>query len=667
MTPPEERWKYSHGLLLPKEFVEEADDRLEEIILRLPCYEPTGLQIEFKVRDILRHMLILGGTGAGKTTLLNQVWRELISYRSPKTGQPCGLLILDSQGGNAVDHIRQLAAEAGRPSDVLVLSPEENHFNPLGDLNSFTAIEQAASKIISATRFSGDSVSENDSYWSENTRNLIITGLLLPLVTNQDATLIGVLRTISSIFLAPEWSPESKDLVKRFEEIVVLANPHLSSGIRTMLEMAQITLTGWGKFDSRTKSILRSCVAITISPFLATSALAYWDPTKGSPINPADALKGKIVIVSCSAATEPETTALLSKLVKIEFYGAAQKRRSLGSHHLAGLIMDEFHYAVTGGGSARFSDVTNLSTLRSKGIFVIAATQGLVQLDLIIGLRCTEALLINFSSVIFMRSQEIGHLYAFAERLLGYKPAKIVPPHHLEATGDILVSLFPLMVPPEPVCPPGALAMLEPHQALVSLVSGLKTREPVWFAPLYLPDPERVDAPSVDPDLVAIRIAEARLNRQASPGAVEKTFYSLKLWEIFVNTAPRQIRAIQTMTLGEFRASLASIGRIPKGLETIPPAWRKACFKLASRLRPSIRLCTLSARDGKLEASFASFVSGATIEDILALEARWKRSVYPSPLRRFHKRDLRWIEGHLPHLCEEISQIQTKLPPEKPL
>ena len=70
MNPRGERWKYSHGLLLPKEYVEEADDRLEEIILRLPCYEPTGLQIEFKVRDLLRHLLILGGTGAGKTTLL---------------------------------------------------------------------------------------------------------------------------------------------------------------------------------------------------------------------------------------------------------------------------------------------------------------------------------------------------------------------------------------------------------------------------------------------------------------------------------------------------------------------------------------------------------------------------------------------------------------------
>ena len=666
MNPPGERWKYSHGLILPKEYVEEADDRLEEIILRLPCYEPTGLQIEFKVRDLLRHLLILGGTGAGKTTLLNQVWRELISYRSPKTGQPCGLLILDCQGGHAVDHIRQLAAEAGRASDVLVLSAEENHFNPLGNLDSFAAIEQAASKIISATRFSGDSGSENDSYWTENTRNLIVTGLLLPLVTNQDATLIGVLRTISSLFLDPELSPETKEFIKRFEEIVVMANPKLSSGIRTMLEMARMTLKGWERFDSRTKSILRSCIAITISPFLTTSALAYWDPAKGSAINPADALKGKIVIVSCSAATEPETTALLSKLVKIEYYGAAQKRRSLGSQHLTGLIIDEYHYAVTHG-SPRWSDISNLATLRSKGIFVIGASQGLVQLDLIVGLRCTEALLINFSSVIFMRSQEIGHLYSFAERLLGYKPSKIVPPHQFDPAGDILVSLFPLMVPPEPVCPPGALALLEPHQAYVSLVSGLKTKEPVWFAPLYLPDPERAETPSVDLDLAAIRMAEARLNRQASTVGVERTFYSLKLWEIFVNTAPRQVKAMQTMTLREFRAALTSLGRNPEGLETIPPVWRWALFKLTSQLRPSIKLCKLSASDGKLEVSFASFVTGTTVEDLLKLETCWQRSVYPSLLRPLHRRDLTWLEDNFPHLLGEISESKTKLPPEQPL
>jgi hypothetical protein len=351
--------------------------------------------------------------------------------------------------------------------------------------------------------------------------------------------------------------------------------------------------------------------------------------------------------------------------VKIEFYGAAQKRRSLGSQHLTGLIIDEYHYAVTHG-SPRWSDISNLATLRSKGIFVIGASQGLVQLDLIIGLRCTEALLINFSSVIFMRSQEIGHLYAFAERLLGCKPSKIVPPHPLDLAGDILVSMFPLMVPPEPVCPPGALALLEPHQAYVSLVSGLKTREPVWFAPLYLPDPERSEAPAIDVDLAAIRMAEARLHRGASI-LTERTFYSLKLWEIFVNTAPRQVKAMHTMTLREFRAALTSLGRNPDGIETIPPVWRWALFKLTSQLRPSIRLSKLSAHDGKLEVSFASFVTGTNLEDLMKLEARWQRSVYPSLLRPFHLRDLKWLEDNFPHLLEEITDSKTKLPPEKPL
>jgi hypothetical protein len=59
MNQPGDRWKYSHGLLLPKEFVEEADDRLDEIILRLPCYEPPNLEIEFRVGDILKHLLVM--------------------------------------------------------------------------------------------------------------------------------------------------------------------------------------------------------------------------------------------------------------------------------------------------------------------------------------------------------------------------------------------------------------------------------------------------------------------------------------------------------------------------------------------------------------------------------------------------------------------------------
>src|SRR5476651_1444002 len=110
--------------------------------------------------------------------------------------------------------------------------------------------------------------------------------------------------------------------------------------------------------------------------------------------------------------------------------------------------------------------------------------------------------------------------------------------------------MFPLMVPPELVCPPGALSLLEPHQAYVSLVSGLKTREPVWFAPLYLPDSERSEITPADLDLVAVRMAEARVRQQGSI-VTECTFYSLRLWEIFLNTAPRQVLAFQIMTLRE--------------------------------------------------------------------------------------------------------------------
>jgi len=121
------------------------------------------------------------------------------------------------------------------------------------------------------------------------------------------------------------------------------------------------------------------------------------------------------------------------------------------------------------------------------------------------------------------------------------------------------------------------------------------------------------------------------------------------------------------MTLREFRAAITSLGRNPDGIETIPPVWRWALFKLTSQLRPSIRLCKLSARDGKLEVAFASFVTGTTVEDLLKLEARWQRSVYPSLLRPFHRRDLKWLEDNFPHLLDEITDSKTKLPPEQPL
>ncbi|HUB66863.1 MAG TPA: type IV secretion system DNA-binding domain-containing protein [Candidatus Methylacidiphilales bacterium] len=655
MNIPDHRWKATPAGLVVPEYFDVVEDRLDETVLRLPCYEPSGTSLDFTFRDLLRHLLICGQTGSGKTTVLNRVWSDLISYRGAK-GQRVGLLILDSQGDHTATNIRRLAAEAGRADDVRVLSPQEGHFNPLGELTSFPSIDAVASKIVSATRFAGHTASDRDAYWTENTRALIEAALTYLLIQKEGIDMIEAFRFMADLFLQPEATFVAKQLIDRSDKIVT-ATRGLSPGIMAKIEFAQRTVRSWAKLDSRTRSIIQSCLMITLSPFLATTSLPYWDSAKGSLIDPTEALDGKIVVICTRAATEVETASMICRLVKMDFYGRAQARRTLGESNVTGLVMDEFHYAATKG-SPRWSDISNLATLRSKGVFVIAATQGLVQLDLLLGPVATEALLINFSNLILMRSVEIGHLYALAERVFGYRPGRIVPGQPVDS-GQLVQPGPMTVIPPEPICPPGALAQLETHQAYVSLANGYKSLEPIWLAPLFLEEPTADSPGMADMDIASLRRAQTGITAGAKSPVAKATYYSVTLWEFLLNAVPRQVQSIGRMTMEEFRRSLQGLGRNPNGLETIPPAWRIACFNLARRLPSTIQLRQLSAAtSGTLEVILLSASMTDNISTLVQLEDRWRHSVYPTPLRPLHRRDRQWIEQNYPHLCNEIHEAK---------
>jgi len=521
------------------------------------------------------------------------------------------------------------------------------------DLKDFGSLDVTTSKLISATAFYGGN--HHDIYWSENSSALLSAILTLLLVTEQEVTIWRVIDAVSEFFLQPAWSEKTEQRLTQFQSIVGRALPGLSPGIRSKLKFAAETMQGWKKLDPKVKTILRSCLGITVAPFLASSALPYWDTTKESRIDPTAALEGKIVVVSLPGATEPETAGLLCRLIKMEFYRAAQKRRSLGDHPLAGLVMDEYHLAVTRG-SARWADATHLATLRGKGVFTIAATQGLGQLDQIIGsAAATDSILINFNNLIFMRSQEMGRLYALAERVLGHRAARINPMRGFDGGTDLMMSFPPWLIPPELVCPSGFLARLDTHQAFLLLANGYRTEEPVWLAPLYLPEPETTEAITVDQDLEALRRAEVRLPNETTSAAREFTHYSSSLWKFVVNASPRHAAAFSLMTLGEFRRSVRGLGRNPDGLETIPAAWRMAIFHLTRILSPMIRVVKLAAHDGRLEVEFGRWTDETKLAYLLKLETRWKRSVYPSVLRPLHATDRRWLEIQYPHLWSEIA------------
>ena len=110
---------------------------------------------------------------------------------------------------------------------------------------------------------------------------------------------------------------------------------------------------------------------------------------------------GKIAVVSFPACVDGFSAVVVAKLLKGGFYTALQKRQNF--KRLAGIIMDEYPLVASCG---RFGDGVNLQTIRSKGGFVVAATQGLVSLDMAIGRATREQLMLNFNNRFIFRSEE---------------------------------------------------------------------------------------------------------------------------------------------------------------------------------------------------------------------------------------------------------------------
>jgi hypothetical protein len=151
---------------------------------------------------------------------------------------------------------------------------------------------------------------------------------------------------------------------------------------------------------------------------------------------------------------------------------------------------------------------------------LIAATQGLANLNLVIGPRALNALVLNFSSLLFFRSQEPA-LDAWTERLFGLKPARnstaseSTPPAGLAPILTMEASSSWNGSPTwEWACPRGALSRLQTHQAYVSLANGTRTQEPLWLAPRHVEiPPPPPPPPTVDHDMELI----SRLRDELAP------------------------------------------------------------------------------------------------------------------------------------------------------
>lgn len=112
---------------------------------------------------------------------------------------------------------------------------------------------------------------------------------------------------------------------------------------------------------------------------------------------------GKIVVASFDGIANRQSASAICKLLKSDVYGSIQVRKN--PDRLVGIVMDEFPLVATDGENIS-GDGFNMQTIRSKRGFVIAATQGLVGLDLSIGEQARRRLMTNFNNVFVFKSNE---------------------------------------------------------------------------------------------------------------------------------------------------------------------------------------------------------------------------------------------------------------------
>ena len=247
--------------------------------------------------------------------------------------------------------------------------------------------------------------------------------------------------------------------------------------LKRWLERLKELLLEWQNLDSRTKSNETSTVSNLLSAFTNPSVEGLFSKIGRQMLDLEKILEGgKIAVVSFLACVDGFSAAVVAKLLKGGYYRAIQKRQNFNK--LAGIIMDEYPLVASCG---RFGDGVNLQTIRSKGGFVVAATQGLVSLDMAVGRVNREQLMLNFNNRFIFRSEE-REVKALVDEMDLFSSGSSVGffPNGFEKV-SLDIEEFPT------------------GYAVIKLANGFKTKSPVQLERLFIKSPNSQQPENNDP------------------------------------------------------------------------------------------------------------------------------------------------------------------------
>ena len=599
-------------------------NEIDDPLIVWPLYEPPSRRhIALDAQALKEHLLIVGSTGSGKSTLLRSAAQQLIRHKPRRIG----LLVLDAKQDDTVEHLVEVARQAGRGEDVVILGshPKATHvLDLLGQLRSFEDVQTVTRLLMLST----DPVGGENLFWQNSTSSMLAAALTI-LVSRRDrpvtyATAIEFMRRWFFSMDPGGALPKSvSDVVERAERETKRAgaSPQLASALD------QVAM--YRNLDSRTRSNLQACLCNILRPLTTAAAQRCFDANDRLEFSPALAAEGRLCFVSVNALVDPDLARFVLRLARQQLFDLVQLRQN-GADGLCGVVADEFALM------SHPDDADQLATLRSRNCFVLAATQSLSGLDRKLGERLRRTVVQNFNTIVFMRTREIeaGELATLS---LGQQLPSTSPQRN-DTWADSITTLGSEMRAekrPGWICGPGDLGKLQPHQGYVASADGTRTERPVWFVPWFELSGEK-DSPGVSRWWAARYIEELMTRCGLKPLLpAELVRAAVKLDE------HRRYQALDRAN-DFFRSKLCCI---PQGLDLLPACWIAALPGILCAVRqPHWTHLPLISRvgcdDGVLVLHFADEQAPEDEELTLWDELRVliNRTLYPSRWRPLHRR-----------------------------
>lgn len=450
---------------------------MDKPIAKLECFEPAGCSLEITEADLLGHTLAIGSTGSGKTSrLVTPLISQIIGAENR-----IGLCILDTKADGTVEQILKRACfEAERQNDLKVIKADNgNYLNLFSEMpgNDMEGVDRLAALLESTIPRDN-----SNKYWENTFAALLRQSLrLVQLSKNIDWGYTPLMQQIISYLLLHKLRDST------FTDVIdeLKANsPHANHKFQLIVDEVVATHRAWETLDSRTRSILQSMAVSLTGPMNTNTAHHFFDGEV--PIDIAAAVRNKdIVLISIDGVRAPETTKLVSRALKGLFYDAVlQQDSQQPTCPTAGLVLDDWPICITAGSGNRYSDIEALAMIRSRGGFIVAATQSFAAIDIATDSTTRKAAVANFANLLFFRGRD-PEVDALAAAYCGQRKEYLVDiSRHEQATGSAKQGVTmrherEIRVPAVPI---GALAKLNTGEAYAIIGSELYS-QPLCLVP----------------------------------------------------------------------------------------------------------------------------------------------------------------------------------------